>query len=580
MEKTNNISSNLNMLVIVFPLLALLVPVVAATVAHFTIGFTAFFQELSGISLVCLVSLLIIMAILPVLLKKLSPAGSIISGVFALLLSLTLLGWIFRVAFVKSKIFTFQLSDPKELTAEQASRIARMLDGNKKVCVMFTTEKVYQDAMKNKQINEKLRKELGSHDLYSKGKAFTYNVFEVLSKIGLKQNNSGKFEIPVGVPLKDVYDSIKNYQVCRELYKYALGCLVPVYLQEGSQLKDVSILGTIKGLATTDANKKASPPAKSANKENKQETQEKERVKDQAITDEAEQMNQPADQEDQLNEEKKQADNPEKTISSSKLSLIQEKERVKDQTITDEAEQPNQPADQEDQLNEGRKQADKQENDDILLNNEGIIICRLDDKVKLTTKHKEEILKTLNDVKKTCVIFVANEHLRFIRSQFGDRNKGKSRFTMLSRKNGTFNFMTEQLAALRFEPHSFLFKAPSGGVSLQQISKRMNEPEVRAGLLEHFGGCIVILRLKDGTQIEANLDISPNNELNDETATTAPQLLDQKEPTHDATTAGTYNMPQKGSIFSRILAYRRYFNLYRGFLIVKCYILSRLFGYE
>ena len=458
MKKTYTDSS---MLVMIFPLLAILLPIIAKIVAHFVLNTNSFFLELGETGLVCLASLLILMAILPIALNKHSPVGSVIFGSVAFLLSLTVVGLMFCVAFTKSKVVIFTLSNPKQLTVERASKMIKMLDANKKVILMLTTRQIYHDAIRNGELDKTLQAKLNSKNLFLNKTANLLEIIRVFKMFGLRQKNMSKFEIQPGKSFKNVLNSLKTYKVSEVLARHARGCLVVVYLNNESQFKK-SLSCDIKNTQTNVEPKNEIPvPTTAVNIYNKQKSRQRIRNNEQQVS----------QKENKMKKNKNQL--------SKELEPLTIKDNLFGNLYRDET----------------RKNSD-------LVSDGEICVTRIADSTKITMKNIEELGKSIASKNKVGIIFLTKQHYQYLvdlmNMQFPIRTFKANEF-----EEHPLSLLAKTLRKIGFKLNGNVFEdsyKPSGW----DINLRMNKPRVRNLLLAHFEGCCLILFIKDDSQFQTH----------------------------------------------------------------------------
>lgn len=268
---------NRNSISIVFVLLflafAILVPGISAIFACYTVGVKPFFLGLGWLGLAAFIILLLAMQVLPYVASKFSQLVSIISGFVLFILSILLAVLMFcsaantnprntlpkplspnpttaesykkaetkqitknRPAIFQKVIFC-ELSYYEQITVKCANKMLKILEDGERVIVIFTTGMIYMDTLiKLRDLDSmELMKKIKTKNLESKDPSSLDVVAKLLVNLGFKTTSWGKFELPLGTPLKQVYELMRIQTVCSILSKHIGGCILYVLLQDKSQ---------------------------------------------------------------------------------------------------------------------------------------------------------------------------------------------------------------------------------------------------------------------------------------------------------------------------------------------------------
>ena len=120
----------------IFPALAFLIPSIPILTAHFTIGVKTYLFALGEMGLCAFISLIIILAVLPISLQKPSPTGSIICGTVASILLVIYCFWMILAARARHESVLYDHFSPVPITNEHFIKMAKRLKNSNKPIIM------------------------------------------------------------------------------------------------------------------------------------------------------------------------------------------------------------------------------------------------------------------------------------------------------------------------------------------------------------------------------------------------------------------------------------------------------------
>lgn len=163
--------------------------------------------------------------------NKHSSVVSVIFSTIALLFFVLLTILMFLVAHTTSRVVIFELKQAKQLNEARVSKMIEALEG-KKTIVMFATKSVFLDAF---QSNEAMTSTLEARNVFFKDKIYIDELTIIFGNLGFERTSVDGFKVPPDRTIKEAYDLLKTYKVCKAILKNSEGCFICVFFKDDSE---------------------------------------------------------------------------------------------------------------------------------------------------------------------------------------------------------------------------------------------------------------------------------------------------------------------------------------------------------